>query len=235
MGVIDRMKLRWHRDLASNPRTHGWVLNLYRAGEQHPETVQDYFPFQHAPWSELADSISGHAADERRHTLLYTALIERMGEPVVELGGWDVYNRVIREHTPSSWAIDENDSSDEKRTKLANFMAHANCLERRVLGSLEYHMEACARLGNRRVVKLMEGVYRDEVRHVGYTAEALGALVTRAEAARILAVHQKAEAAADRAFSAAQVRSFLALHGDCVSRSSRLFYAASGLMMEKMA
>jgi len=232
MAATQKMKLRWHRDLASDPVTHGWVLNLYRAGEQHPETVDDYFPSQHAPWPTLGSDISKHERDERRHTLLYTALIERIGQPVVELSGSDVYNQVIRRHTPMRWAISATDSSDQKRTKLAHFMAHANCLERRVLQSLEFHMEACAQLGNRRVHKAMETVYRDEVRHVGYTAEALSELVTRAEAKDILAVHQAAEAAADRAFSALQVRAFLALHGNRISPTSRLFYAACGWLME---
>ncbi len=233
MGFVDRMKVRWHLDLASNEATHGWMLNLYRAGEQHPETVQDYFPFQHAPWPDLARSIERHAADERRHTRLYTALLERVGQPVEELRGWDVYNQVIRDHTHRSWAIAEDDAAEDKRRSLAHFMAHANCLERRVLMSLEYHMEACAQLGDRRVVKLMEGVYRDELRHVGYTGEALAELTTRAEAEDILELHQHAEAAADRAFSATQVRALLARYAGDLSLSSRLFYAACGVLMER--
>ena len=31
-AIIDSIKHRFHRDIVGNPVTHGWVLNLYRAG-----------------------------------------------------------------------------------------------------------------------------------------------------------------------------------------------------------
>ncbi len=233
MHIIDRVKRRWHRDLASHPRTHAWVLNLYRAGEKHPETVDDYFPHAHAPWPELAAAIRRHEADERRHTRLYGKAIERMGATVEELDGWDVFNRVIRDHTPIAFAIDDRDPPDLKRQKLAHFLAHAHCLERRVLRSLEYHGEACEQLGKHREARLVNGVHADEARHVAYTREAVFELLPRREALEALALHGRAEAAADRAFSAHQVRLFMKRHGNDIGLSSRLIYSACALLMEK--
>ena len=234
-GIVDRAKQQWHRDLAADPTTHAWVLNLYRAGEQHPETVDDYFPYQHAPWPELASSIQRHAADERRHTLLYAKAIERVGGTVEELDGWDVFNRVIREHTPVGFSIAESDAPDIKRRRLAHFLAHAHCLERRVLRSLEYHVEACERLGLRREARLVSGVHTDEQRHVSYSEEAVIELVGKREAADTFELHARAEAAADRAFSAYQVRVFMRTHAKRVPLSSRLLYTASALFLEHIA
>jgi hypothetical protein len=235
VAIVDRLKLQWHKDLAADPITHAWVLNLYRAGEQHPETVDDYFPFQHAPWPELAASIQRHAADERRHTLLYTKAIERIGGEVVELDGWDVFNRVIREHTPVGFAIREGDSPDIKRRRLAHFLAHAHCLERRVLRSLEYHIEACERLGLRREARLVSGVHADEQRHVSYSEEAVIELVGEREARDTFELHAKAEAIADRAFSAHQVRVFMRTHAARLRLSNRMLYTACAALMERAA
>ncbi|MCB9593003.1 MAG: hypothetical protein H6719_09750 [Sandaracinaceae bacterium] len=235
VGVVDRLKLSWHRDLASHPVTHAWVLNLYRAGEQHPETVDDYFPYQHAPWPELAANIKRHAGDERRHTVLYAKAIERMGGAVVELGGWDVFNRVIREHTPRGFAIADDDAPDVKREQLGHFLAHAHCLERRVLRSVEYHAEACAQLGRREEASLVEKVHADEARHVSYSKEAVFELLGRREALAAFELHGRAEAAADRAFSAFQVRVFMDQHARHVPLSRRLVYTACAALMQGMA
>jgi hypothetical protein len=211
------------------------VLNLYRAGEQHPEKVGDYFPHQHAPWPELAADLARHGSDERRHTLLYAAAIERIGGTVEELEGWDVFNRVIRDHTPVAFAIREDDSPDLKRRRLGHFLAHAHCLERRVLRSVEYHAEACEQLGRRREAKLVAGVHADEARHVSYSREAVFELLGRREALAAFEVHGRAEAAADKAFSAFQVRVFMERHARHVPLPRRLVYTAAAMMMEARA
>lgn len=235
LGLVDRLKLSWHRDLAAHPVTHAWVLNLYRAGEQHPEKVGDYFPHQHAPWPELAADLARHASDERRHTLLYAAAIERIGGTVEDLEGWDVFNRVIRDHTPVAFAIREDDSPDLKRRRLGHFLAHAHCLERRVLRSVEYHAEACEQLGRRREAKLVAGVHADEARHVSYSRDAVFELLGRREALAAFEVHGRAEAAADKAFSAFQVRVFMERHARYVPLPRRLVYTACALLMEARA
>lgn len=235
VGVVDRLKLSWHRDLASHPVTHAWVLNLYRAGEQHPEKVGDYFPHQHAPWPELAADLARHASDERRHTLLYAKAIERIGGVVEDLEGWDVFNRVIRDHTPVPFSIHEGDAPDLVRKKLGHFLLHAHCLERRVLRSVEYHAEACAQLGKQREAKLVAGVHADEARHVAYSKEAAFELLGRREALDAIAIHARAEAAADKAFSAFQVRVFMDRHARHVPLSRRLVYTACAAMMEARA
>ena len=39
--TVDAVKEQWHRDIATHPQIHGWVLNPYRAGERYPQTVND--------------------------------------------------------------------------------------------------------------------------------------------------------------------------------------------------
>jgi hypothetical protein len=226
--LAEAVKLRWHLDLASHPETHGWVLNLYRAGERYPETVSDYFPVAWAPWPELGAEMRRHQGDERRHVSLYTRALATLGQPVVELDGHDVFNQVIRDHTPASWG----DGSDETRLRLAHFLMHAHHLEKRVQRSLEYHLEACARLGRHSVLSAVEKVHSDEERHVSYTLSACRELLRNTEYDKILQIHQGAEAAADRAFSARQVRSFLERFGRCVKWSHRILYAGCALLME---
>ena len=63
MQLIDGLKRQLHRDIASDPRTHGWVLNLYLNGERYPQTVCDYFQAEYAPTSELAEQIRLHEKD----------------------------------------------------------------------------------------------------------------------------------------------------------------------------
>ncbi|MCC6874982.1 MAG: hypothetical protein IT378_11810 [Sandaracinaceae bacterium] len=232
--LVDAVKLRWHLDLAAHPSTHAWVLNLYRAGEKHPETVTDYFPWRHAEdrWPELARALKRHAGDERKHAVLYARAIEAMGEEVVELEGLDVFNHAIRAETPSSWAIADGDPPERKRLQIANFLAHAGCLERRIARSVAYHLEACEKLGRHDVTGTVERVHADEERHVAYTSEALVELTTASERARITALHVEAEARADRAFSARQVRTFLRRFGPSVPLSRRALYAACALAME---
>lgn len=232
MTPVDRVKIALHRDLASDPETHGWVLNLYRAGEQHPERVGDYFPHMHAPCPELAKQLRRHAGDERRHTVLYGKVIEAMGQPLLELGGEDVFNEVIRSRTPLSFAIREEDSPDRKRLRVAHFLAHAHFLERRVQRSLDYHLEACAQLGKREVGSVVSAIHADEARHVRSTREACEALLTRAELATVLTIHAEAEELANRAFSAHQMRRLLRLYGARFSKTHRAIYRLSLLLLE---
>ena len=93
LSMREQVKLRLHMDLASDPTTHAWVINLYRAGEKHPETVDDYFPAKHAESPALALQLERHANDERAHTRLYEQLLRRLGQPVQELSGFDVFNQ----------------------------------------------------------------------------------------------------------------------------------------------
>jgi hypothetical protein len=233
--LVDALKLRWHLDLASHPATHAWVLNLYRAGEKHPETVDDYFPWRHAldRWPELAQQLKRHAGDERKHVALYSRAIETIGEEVVELEGLDVFNRAIRAHTPISWAIREDDSPERKRLQISNFLAHAHHLEKRIARSLDYHLEACARLGKHDVAEQVHRVHADEGRHVSYSWEALREITTFAERERIIALHAEAEAKADRSFSARQVKVFLHTLAPHVPISHRLLWSACAFVMER--
>src|SRR5438552_50194 len=138
--IVGWIKASWHRDLVAEPRLHAWVLNLYRAGERYPTTVDDYFPVEHAPWPWLRAAMTAHAADEERHGRIFARLIEDAGGEVRDdLRGHDVYNAVIRQQTPCTFRIQLSDGPDEKRERLAHFLAHAHCLETRVYRSLEHH------------------------------------------------------------------------------------------------
>jgi hypothetical protein len=227
--IVDRIKLRWHLDLASTPETHAWVLNLYRAGERYPDTVSDYFPHRWAP-SWLAGDMKLHQGDERRHVTLYSKAIQSLGHEVVELDGHDVFNQVIRDHTPEHFSADDGANVEEKRLRLAHFLMHAHHLEKRVHRSLEYHLEACARLDRAEVLAAVEKVHSDEARHVRYTLAAARELLCNTEYYKILQCHQRAEEAADRAFSARQVQTFLRRFS--VRWSHRLLYTGCALLME---
>ena len=94
-----------HRDIAADPQTHGWVLNLYLNGERYPQTVCDYFQSEYAPTRELAHLIALHERDEHKHELLFAKAIHSLGQPVVELPREDVFNEVIRWFTPGTFHI----------------------------------------------------------------------------------------------------------------------------------
>jgi hypothetical protein len=226
------VKRAWHRELASRPDTHAWVLNLYRAGERHPQTVLDYFPLEHAPSRELADKMRRHRADEVRHTRLYERAIGELGQCVEEHSGPDVFNNAIRAATPTSFAIDADTPLAERGRRLAHFLAHAHFLETRIAQSLEYHLEACAKSGVGAVSAVVETVYADELRHTGYTVAAVRELVGASEAEGVLALHRIAEARANRAFSARQVQRFLRSFPVVGRKRDRLLYAAGALLMK---
>ena len=168
MYVIDRMKLKAHREVVANPLAHGWVLNLYLNGERYPEKVCDYFQSEYAPTRELADDIVRHASDEAKHVRLYTHALDSIGQPVEEMAPPLVFNEVVRSFTPGTFHIVPTDGEQTQREKLANFMAHAHFLEKRVGRSIEYHADACGAHGRDAVGKCVAAVMRDEERHVRY-------------------------------------------------------------------
>jgi hypothetical protein len=231
-GLVYRVKSAWHRELASRPETHAWILNLYRAGERHPQTVLDYFPLQHSPSLELAEKMRRHRADEVSHTRMYEGAIRALGQRVEEHTGLDVFNNAIRAATPTCFAITEETPLHERVRRLAHFLAHAYFLETRVARSLEYHLDACAHSGVPQVNAVVAKVHADELRHTSYTFDAVRELVGAHEANAIFALHRRAEANANRAFSARQVRHFLHRFPAVGRRRERLLYAAGALLMQ---
>jgi hypothetical protein len=230
--IIDRVKDRFHRDIASDPVTHGWVLNLYLEGERYPQRVCDYFQADFAPGAELAADLRRHARDEDKHVQLFGHGLRLLGQPLVALPLGDVFNEVIRSFTPGTFHIVEADPPDVRRRKLANFLAHAHHLERRVARSFAYHMEACETAGQPAIARLVTAVHKDESHHVSYTREAVFDLLPRREAAAVFELHRRAEAKANLTFSARQVRSFLSRFQAVTPRHRRWLYRLSAFIME---
>jgi hypothetical protein len=235
LAFIPSPKALWHRALVDRPETHAWILNLYRAGEQHPELVDDYFPVRHAPWPELAADMEQHARDEHRHARMYERAITRMGQEVVELRGESVYNEVIRACTSAGFRVLPTDAGDAVREKIANFCAHAHFLEARIARSLGFHHDACIRAGNDAVAATVARVLADEERHQRYTLAAVHALVDRRTAAAILDVHRRGERRANLAFSQRQVRAFLTRFPRARPRHEALAYRFCAAIMEEAA
>jgi hypothetical protein len=231
-SLIDHVKDRFHRDLAADPVTHGWVLNLYLGGERYPQRVCDYFQADFAPGEELAADLRKHARDEDKHVQLFAHGLRQLEQPVIELPIGDVFNEVIRSFTPGTFHIVEADPPDVRRRKLANFLAHAHHLERRVARSFAYHMEACETAGQPAIARLVAAVHKDESHHVRYTREAVFDLLSRREAAATLELHRRAEAKANLIFSARQVRSFLTCFEAVTPRHRRWLYRLSAFVME---
>ncbi len=229
-SIVDWTKNLWHHDLVADPVVHGWVLNLYRAGERYPQTIADYFPAEHAPDAQLAADLRRHRHDEERHAAMYTCAIRALGQPVVELDGGDVFNVVIRSFTEQNFTIAESDDRETKRRKLANFLAHAHFLEKRIARSLLYHRDACERAGAAVPERVVTAVLRDEDRHVSYTADAARALLTREEADHVFEHHRRAEAKANLAFSQRQVRAYVRRFGH-----RPVFYRFCAFLMEHAA
>jgi hypothetical protein len=144
----------------------------------------------------------------------------------------DVFNEVIRSFTPGTFHIVEADPPDVRRRKLANFLAHAHYLERRVARSFAYHMEACEAVRQPAIARVVAAVHKDESHHVSYTREAVFELLPRREAAAVLEVHRRAEAKANLTFSARQVRAFLSRFRASTPRHHRWLYRLSAFLME---
>jgi hypothetical protein len=205
MTLIDRLKTRLHRDIVADPVLHGMVLNLYLNGEQYPHRVSDYFPFAAVEEPELERRMRAHIADEDKHIALYTRAIGKLGQPVTVQPLDEVFNGVIRRHTPASFTLAPGDDRDTCRGKLAHFFAHLHCLEKRVARSLEYHLDACAQAASDYPEKVIGAVLGDETRHVRYTREVVAEVVPARLAKEILRIHVRAERRANLEFSAGQL------------------------------
>ena len=231
-NIVDSVKGRFHRELVANPLTHGWVLNLYRSGERYPQRVCDYFQSDFAPTQELAVLLRQHAADEDKHVQLFSQALKTLAQPVIEADLGDVFNEVVRSFTPGTFHIVESDPLEVRRRKLANFLAHAHHLEKRVAQSFAYHMDACERSGKDIIAKLVSLTKTDEDRHVNYTRETVFNLLTHREAQAVMDLHRRAEARANLRFSQRQVRQFLAQFGDVTPKHRRWLYQICATVME---
>jgi len=231
-NLIDTIKGRFHRELVANPLTHGWVLNLYRSGERYPQRVCDYFQSDFAPTRELAAQLRQHSADEDKHVHLFSQALKSLEQPVIEADLGDVFNEVVRSFTPGTFHILESDSPEVRRRKLANFLAHAHHLEKRVAQSFAYHMDACERSGKDVIASLVSRTKTDEDRHVHYTRETVFDLLTHREAQSVMDLHRRAEAKANLRFSQRQVRKFLAQFSDLTPRHRRWLYQICATVME---
>lgn len=230
--IVDSIKGCFHGEMVANPTTHGWVLNLYRGGERYPQRVCDYFQSDHAPTRELATQLRQHAAEEDKHVHLFNHALRSIGQPVVEIELGDVFNEVIRSFTPGTFRIVDTDSPETRRRKLANFLAHAHHLEKRIARSFAYHIDACERAGRSSVGALVERARRDEEGHVHYTREAVFDLLTRREAQDVMDAHRRAEARANLLFSQRQVRVFLARFGHATPKHRQWLLRICATLME---
>ena len=227
MQIAHGIKRRLHRDIVADPVLHGRVLNLYLNGEQYPHRVQDYFPMAVVEDAALERRMRQHLREEDKHVALYTKAIRELAQPVTELPMQDVYNTVIRRHTPPP-AIAA--AADHRRLTLAHFLAHLHCLESRVAQSLEYHADACAHSPSPYSAKAVHVILEDERSHAAYTREALFGLVPAAVAREVLAVHRLAESSANREFSARELKRLLGEEGSRFGSASRALYACAALL-----
>jgi hypothetical protein len=224
MGIIDWTKRRLHRDIVADPVLHARVLNLYLNGEAYPHRVDDYFPIAHVESPELAARMRTHMDEEDKHIALYAKAIEKLGQTVEDLPHACIFNAVIRHHTPDSWAVREGQDGETKRLRLAHFLAHAHCLEKRVASSLEMHVDACAHAASPYAAKAVAAVLADEYDHVRYTAEAVDELLPRSAAHEVWNVHVAAEKRANLDFSAAQLKRLLRENRENWPGSRRAYY-----------
>jgi len=139
---------------------------------------------------------------------------------------------VIRSFTPGTFHIQECDSQEARRRKLANFMAHAHHLEKRVARSFAYHIDACERSGKGDIARYVARAKTDEERHVCYTRATVFDLLTRQEAQEVMGVHRRAEARANLVFSQRQVRVFLAQFGCTTPKHRQWIYRICATIME---
>jgi hypothetical protein len=210
--VIDSIKKRLHRDIVADPVLHARVLNLYLCGEAYPHAVNDYFPVEQAEragCAELSAMMREHFADEDKHIALYAKAIHKLGEDVLDLPDADIFNHVIRSHTGDPWRVEPGMDIDQARDRIANFLAHAHFLEKRVARSLDYHLDACTHSVSDYPSKAVTAVLADEQRHVRYTREAVFDLVPRGRAVEIVEHHRRAEHRANLDFSSRELRRLL--------------------------
>jgi hypothetical protein len=226
------MKTQLHKDIIADPISHACVLNLYLHGERYPQMVSDYFQWDYAPSRELADQLRLHRNDEYKHERLFQKSLEWIDQPSVDLAIGEGFNEVVRSFTPGTFHIVDRDPPGVQRRKLANFLAHAHFLERRVAGSLSYHADACAASGNDLVAKAVAAVIKDENRHVRYTREFVFDLLTRREARETLDVHRRAEAKANLRFAAKQIDRLMNRFRESTPPTRRLLYRLGSVIME---
>jgi hypothetical protein len=212
----------------ADPVLHGRVLNLYLNGEQYPQRVRDYFPMAAAEELSLAQRMREHLREEDKHVALYTRAIRALGQPVAELPLTDVYNTVIRRHTPPPPAPN---GADARRLGLAHFLAHLHFLETRVARSLEYHLDACAHASSPYPAKAVQVILSDERAHAAYTREAVFGLLPKRTADEVIGVHARAEARANREFSARELKRLLSDEGARFGRASRAIYACGAALL----
>ena len=227
MRFVHNLKRRLHRDIVADPVLHGRVLNLYLNGEQYPQRVHDYFPMAAVEDAALERRMRQHLREEDKHVALYIKAIRELGQPVTELPIDDVYNTVIRRHTPS---LADAARADRRRLTLAHFLAHLHHLESRVAQSLEYHAEACEHSPSPYSAKAVHVILEDERAHAAYTREALFELVPGALARAVLATHRQAESSANREFSARELKRLLAEEGTRFGSASRALYAGAAFL-----
>ena len=230
--MIHALKRRLHRDIVADPVLHGRVLNLYLNGEQYPQRVQDYFPMAAVEDPVLEERMREHLREEDKHVALYTKAIRELEQPVRELPLGEVYNTVIRRHTP---APDPAAHPDRRRLALGHFLAHLHWLESRVAQSLDYHVEACAHAASPYPAKAVQVILHDERAHAAYTREAVFALLPERLARAVLAAHRKAVARANLEFSAAELRRLLGEEGRRFSRGAGLVYGGCAVLMQRGA
>src|SRR5439155_5387624 len=185
-----------------------------------------------APSAELGDQLRRHENDEHKHELLLGKAVRSLGQPVVELPRAEVFNVVVRWFTPGTFHIVAADPPDVRREKLANFLAHAHFLEKRVAHSMGYHLDACAGAASPVVPKMVAAVLRDEDRHVTYTLDAVTDLLPRHRAVTVLQTHRRAEAKANLRFSRDRMRTFLACHTAETPRYRRRLYRILSVFLE---
>lgn len=231
-NIVDSIKGCFHGEMVSDPTIHGWVLNLYRGGERYPQRVCDYFQSDFAPTKELAERLRQHATEEDKHVHLFSHALKSIGQPVVEVEMGDIFNEVIRSFTPGTFHIVESDGTGERRRKLANFLAHAHHLEKRVARSFGYHIDACERARSHSVAQVVAVAKHDEEGHVRYTRTAVFDLLTRREAVEVMEVHRRAEARANLIFSQRQVRVFLTRFGKTRPKYRRWLFRICAMLME---
>lgn len=232
MNLVDSIKKRLHRDIVADPILHARVINLYLCGEAYPHVVDDYFPIKHVDCPELALKMRNHLRDEDKHVALYAKAIQKLGAEVLELPAWCIFNHVIRSHTLQPWRISGDLDRQARLDKVANFLAHAHWLEKRVARSLEYHYEACAHATSDYPGRAVAIVLADEVHHVTYTREAVFDLVPRQRAHDILEAHRTAEWRANLDFSCGQLRRLLIEEPGRWPGSRKWLYRSCALVMQ---
>jgi hypothetical protein len=230
MRIVRGIKRRLHRDIVADPVLHGRVLNLYLNGEQYPHRVADYFPLALVEDAGLEERMRAHLREEDKHVALYRRAIHSLAQPVVELPTSDIYNTVIRRHTPPV-TVAGRSPRDVRRLTLAHFLAHLHFLESRVAESLEYHLAACAQAASPYPGKAIEVILRDERAHAAYTRAAVLELLPARAAREVLAIHRGAEGRANREFSARELQRLLRDEASRFPRGGRALYACSATLL----